>query len=95
MVKMYQRRRYIVKGVQWTGDNIDEVKQFLKDNFTTVMGVEKFEWSDRITLMIQTLDKTYYIGSGEMIAKYPDGELAISKKDVFDKIFEEVKELAE
>lgn len=95
MVKTYQRRRYIVKGVEWTGDNVDEVKQFVDDNFSTVMGVEKFEWSDRATLMIKTLDKTYYIGTGEMIAKYPDGELAISKKAVFDKIFEEVKELAE
>lgn len=95
MVKTYQRRRYIVKGIQWTGDNIDEVKQFVKDNFTTVMGLEKFEWSDKITLTIKTLDKTYYIETGEMIVKYPDGELAVSGKAVFDKIFEEVKELAE
>lgn len=91
MVKTYRRRRYQVEAVQWTGDNDEEVRDFVEKNSDTVMGVDRYYWPDQSSLVIKTLEKSYYVGIGDMVVRYPDGDLAVSTKAVFDGIFEELK----
>jgi hypothetical protein len=65
-----------VYAVQWTGDNLDEIKEFDKDAFFFKQ------------LVIPTLEGNHLAIIGDYIIKGIAGEFYPCKKDIFEKTYD-------
>ena len=85
MVKKYCRKPIILEAIQWTGDNTGEVLKFGQ-------GKIKYRKFLEEELYIKTLEGELRANKGDYIIKGVKGEFYPCKPDVFEKIYEEVKE---
>ena len=79
----YRKKRIIVDAIQWTGDNLDELKKLgdFKLNYTLVDG----------NLGIYTLEGMMWASVGDYIIMGIRGEFYACKPDIFAETYEEVK----
>lgn len=81
MVKQYRKKPVVISAVQWTGENFDEVRSFMKGNGWERMGD---------VMRIHTLEGKMRADKGDYIIKGVNGELYPCKPDIFEKTYEEV-----
>jgi len=77
----YCKRPVVIEAMQWTGDNRQEILDFI--------GVEGGFWHDGI-MVIYTLEGTLNASYGDWIIKGVKGEFYPFKPDIFDATYEAV-----
>ena len=80
----YRKKQLVVDAIQWTGDNLDELKKLgdFKLNHTLVDG----------NLGIYTLEGMMWASVGDYVIMGIRGEFYACKPDIFKETYEEVKE---
>lgn len=77
-----------VEAILYTGENIEEIKDFLGENFTWVDGESKKIWFKPVA----TLDfEEYLTPLADMIVKYDEGNFGAVYEDDFLDEWEEVE----
>lgn len=86
MIKTYVKRPVEIQAVQWTGENEDEIKEFVgeKATFMTWYTVQKPD------LMIHTLEGYHRASIGDYVIRGVKGEFYPCKPDIFEETYEEV-----
>ena len=98
MVKKYRRKPIILEAVRWTEDNTDEVLDFGQGKIKYKRYKYCPNGRDIVygeELHIETLEGTLIASKGDYIIKEIRGEFYPCKPDVFEKIYEEVREYKE
>jgi hypothetical protein len=83
-IKAYKKRPVTIHALQWTGDNYDEVKEFVGES------LEAFQF--RGTIGIHTLEGTMAANAGYYIIKGVRGEFYPCKPDIFEETYYEVED---
>jgi len=83
--KKYRKKPVVVEALQWTGDNLDDVKEFLTSD-----GLYDSEYLDYVgdSLGINTLEGTMFAKVGDYIIKGVKGEFYPCKPDIFNETYE-------
>lgn len=79
MSKKYIKRPYVIEAVQYTPENTDEIKEFLKERHHI----------DSTDPCIVTLEGSMKFHEGDYIIKGVDGEFYPCKKEIFEKTYRE------
>ena len=82
MIKKFKKKPVIIEAIQWNGENLSEINEFIKNE------VENHE----SVLIIPTLEGDMYSSLNDYIIKGVNGEFYPCKPDIFDKTYEEVTE---
>lgn len=82
MIKKFKKKPVIIEAIQWNGENLSEINEFIKNE------VENHE----SVLIIPTLEGDMYASLNDYIIKGVNGEFYPCKPDIFDKTYEEVTE---
>jgi len=81
----YRKKPVVIEAVRWTGDNFDEIKEFMKaDNI-------RLGWFED-HLYISKLEGSHFVDPGTYIIKDAQGEFYPCKPDIFAETYEEVSE---
>ena len=84
----YRKKPVVVEALQWTGDNLVEIADFIKDT------ERYFEIdSPNKEIKIGTLEGIMTANVNDYIIKGIKGELYPCKPDIFEKIYDIVKEM--
>lgn len=87
-MKKYIKKQIKIAAVQWTGDNLIEVAEFLStnrnQNFVIDNGLK--------TIELETLEGTMIASEGDYIIKGIKGEFYPCKPHIFEESYEEIKE---
>lgn len=81
MIKQYRKKPIIIEAIQWTGDNTDEVKNFIGTNFRYVT---------INSMIIKTLEGEIEASKDDYIIKGVHGEFYPCKPDIFMITYDEV-----
>jgi len=83
-VGKYRKKQLVVDAIQWTGNNLDELKKLgdFKLNYTLTDG----------NLGIYTLEGMMWASVGDYIIMGIRGEFYACKPDIFMETYEEVKD---
>lgn len=82
MINKYRKKSVVIEAMQYTGDNIEELQQFVTSHIiATSLGVE-----------IQTLEGKMLASSGDYIIKGIKGEFYPCKPDIFWETYDLVDE---
>ena len=86
----YRKKAVIIEAVQWTGDNLAEILEFVNHMDIRVSkgvsnGVVKED------LFINTLEGTMHASEGDWIIKGVHGEFYPCKPDIFEETYEPVE----
>lgn len=93
MAKKYREKPYnAVEAVQWTGENISEVRNFTIKNRNGVAEQCSYLSLSSSSLFIIEPDKDVEVSRNDYIIKGVDDEFYVCEQDVFEKVYEEVKE---
>lgn len=85
MVKDYMKKKIAVQAMVWTGDNPEDLKQFMDD--------QGYYFNDEdCGLYIETLEGDHKANTGDYIIKGVKGEFYPCKPDIFEMSYEEVTE---
>ena len=91
MIKKYREKPCNeVEAVQWTGKNISEVRNFTIKNCNGV--AEQRSYLSSSSLFIMEPDKDVEVSRNDYIVKGTDGEFYVCERNVFEAVYEEVKE---
>lgn len=85
MIKTFVKKPVKVQAIQWTGDNCDEIDQFI--------GSGPFDDSHhfiRGQLIVHTLEGDHQALVGDWIIRGVKGEFYPCKPDIFEQTYEEV-----
>ena len=80
-VKKYRKKPVVIEACQWTGDNVEEISEFMGESAMTQTEEE---------LKIFTLEGTMTASNGDFIIKGIEGEFYPCKPDIFANTYEEV-----
>lgn len=83
MIKQYRKKPVVIDALIWTGENEDEMREFLGHKMLNVL--EGNRW-----LVIDTLEGVIYGNPGDFIIRGVQGEFYPCKPDIFDLTYEAV-----
>jgi len=78
----YRKKPVVIDAVEWTGDNINEICDFMKWRHVS--------HDERDGLVIHTLEGNHNANIGDMIIKGVHGEFYPCKPDIFKLTYDEV-----
>jgi hypothetical protein len=92
-MRKYRKKAVEIEAIQWDGVNINEIKEFVKDN---AIIEDKIGGSDNgenylqryIKIIIKTLEGDLIVKTGDWIIKGIKGEFYPCKPDIFEAIYE-------
>ena len=103
MIKKYKKRPISIEALQWTGDNPEEVREFVGDSLSYDINVDiemikeyvnkRGDLNDNETesyFVIKTLEGNHLTTIGDYIIKGVRGEFYPCKEDIFLETYEEV-----
>ena len=79
----YMKKLIIVDAVQWTGNNIEEIRSFLDENGGAYTITDN-------SFVINTLEGDMLASLGDYIIKGVHGELYPCKPDIFKETYEKI-----
>ena len=81
MIKKYVKKPVIIEALQWTGENINEVRDFVGEHlqFKHRSGVPR--------IYIKTLEGDLHASVGDYIIKGVNGEFYPCKPDIFEQTY--------
>ena len=80
-MRRFQKKPLIISAMQYTGNNLDEVRDFVPDELLQETGV---------TVGIKTLEGVMIISEGDYVIKGIQGEFYPCKSGVFEGSYDEV-----
>lgn len=83
MIKKYRKKPIEIQAIQWTGGNLDEVRDFIGDSFLCY-------YKDKIS--IKTLEGNHVASMGNYIIRGIAGEFYPCREDIFEATYEAVNE---
>ena len=89
MIKKYQKKPVKIEAVQFTRDNVEEIKEFTEGNAVNFR-TERFI-NGKSYCEIKTLEGTMTATEGDYIIKGVNGEFYPCKPDIFEKTYEPVE----
>lgn len=81
----YRKKPVVIEAIKWTGENRDEIKDFVKKDFSFHTDTQK---RDCVDLYIFTLEGHHKANVGDMIIKGVKGEFYPCKPDIFEMTYE-------
>ena len=81
MIKRYKMKQLPVEAVQWTGDNIQEVKDFCQARALFLRDAE---------LYVRVENRKLYVAPGNYIVRQTDGSFCPLDEHVFNNTYEAV-----
>ena len=84
MIKTFVKKPLKVKAVQWTGDNYEELADFIGHVRSA------YHLNDEYVI-IGTLEGDCCLRNGDWIIRGVNGEIYLYESDIFEKTYEEVK----
>ncbi len=82
----YRKKPVVVEAIQWTGENFEELADFVGESARRA----KYDESD-ISIKIYTLEGTMTASPGDYIIKGIKGEFYPCKPDIFNATYEKVE----
>ena len=82
----YRKKPVVIEAVQWSGNNLNEILDFMKDKQPNY-----YEDDEKKLLTIQTLEGNMIASVDDYIIKGVQGEFYPCKPDIFKKTYEVVK----
>lgn len=89
MVKRYKTKPCVIEAIQWTGDNVEEIKEYIGKSF---LGDPIIGSSHNHSILILTLEGIMRASENDYIIKGLRGEFYPCKPDVFEKKYELITE---
>lgn len=83
----YRKKPVVIEAVQWSGNNLNEILDFMKDKQPNY-----YEDDEKKLLTIQTLEGNMIASDGDYIIKGVQGEFYPCKPDIFKQTYEMVEE---
>lgn len=85
MIKKYKKKPVTIEALQWTGENLNEVRDFVGEYlmFNYESGIPQ--------VYLKTLEGNMHASAGDYIIKGIYGEFYACKPDVFTETYEEVE----
>ena len=87
----YRKKTVVFDAVQWTGENIQEIKDFAGE-YARVYALDVLEKKLTASLEIETPKGLMSARIGDYIIKVVNGEFYPCKPDIFEKTYERVEE---
>lgn len=92
----FRKKPVVIEAVQWNGDNLDEIKEFVSDNLEEFYEESISVDGDLVKIFshieIRTLEGDHICTIGDYIIKGVNGEFYPCKPDIFEKTYNVVKE---
>lgn len=86
MIDRYRKRPVVIQACEWTGYNLDELKEFCGD----CLRVEYPTADENVRILtIKTLEGDMNFNEGDFIIRGIEGEFYPCKGDIFFKTYEE------
>lgn len=86
MVTKYRKKPIEIEAVQYTQDNVEEIKDFVGKALTFC------RYANDTKIFIDTLEGKMMLTKGDYIIKGVNGEFYPCKPDIFEKTYEKVLE---
>ena len=80
MIKKYRKKPVTIEAIQWNGENLSEIRDFMRSTVET----------HGLVLIIPTLEGDMYASLNDYIIKGINGEFYPCKPYIFAKTYEEV-----
>ena len=93
MIGKYVKKPVEVEAVEWTGKNLEEIKQFVGDKLEYWYNETAWEVGKgpvTISIKIKTLEGDHYASYGDFIIKGVNGEFYPCKPDIFWKTYNRI-----
>lgn len=87
-MKKYRKKPIVIEAIQFTRNNIEDVRVFCKDNLINI-AIDR-HIKGVASAMIHTLEGPYHVIEGDYIIKGTQGEFYPCKEKIFKKTYEEV-----
>lgn len=84
MIKSFVKKAIEIQAVQWTGENYDEIRDFIGRDNANLIG-----HSEDPDLVIHTLEGDHHALIGDWIIRGIKGEFYPCKPDIFEQTYEE------
>ena len=91
----YRKKPVVIEAVQWTGWNIEEIKDFVGDSLQYEIfdaGWQAGVCAPGVNMSIKTLEGDHICTTGDFIIKGVNGEYYPCKPNIFEKTYELVVE---
>ena len=91
MARAYRKKPVVVEAIQWTGKNLQELKNFVGDSLEYDVMDAAWEVGKGpviVNVRIQTLEGIHHASVGDFIIKGIRGEFYPCKPDIFAKTYE-------
>lgn len=93
MVNLYRKKPVVIEAIQWTGTNLEELKNFVGNSL--VYDICDAAWKvgkgrPKIFMQVKTLEGDMQVEVGDFVIKGIKGEFYPCKPDIFDSTYEEV-----
>ena len=92
MIKKYVKKPVVISAVEWTGDNIEEIRNFCGD----AADIEYHDAAWKVgkapvyaDLSLITLEGKMHASIGDYIIRGVQGEFYACKPDIFERTYEE------
>jgi hypothetical protein len=84
MIKKYVKKPVTIEALQWMGENLNEVRDFVGEHL-------QFKYRSGVPrIYIKTLEGDLFAAVGDYIIKGVNGEFYPCKPDIFEQTYEEV-----
>lgn len=94
----YKKKPVVIEAIQWTGLNLEEVKEFVGESLTYDIIYDAWKLGKgrpHVFMKIKTLEGDMEVSEKDFIIKGVNSEVYPCKPDIFEKTYEEVSELGE
>lgn len=98
-MKKYRKKPIIIEALQWTGENFDEIVEFLEnrgkpEGCMYLLGEHFYMDFNKVKggLIIKTLEGEHIATIGDYIIKGVQGEFYPCKANIFEATYEEVED---
>lgn len=92
---LFRKKPVVISAVQWTGQNLTDIKTFVGDTLTYTLTEGVWQQGvglPNVQLQIRTLEGDMHVSIDDWVIKGVNGEFYPCKPDIFEKTYEIVEE---
>lgn len=89
----YRKKPVVIEAIQWTGLNLEEVKEFVGESLTYDIIDDAWKLGKGrpyVFMKIKTLEGDMKVSEKDFIIKGVNGEVYPCKPDIFEKTYEKI-----
>lgn len=89
MIKQYRKKPVVIEAVQWTGENLDEIKEFVSDKEAVEFHAPERWFSASLTIGDPNISNRWMaLYNGDYIVRRSDGSLFAEEQYNFEMKYE-------